>query len=94
MSSHTKEQIKNNTKTLVSGPFALLLHNDDVNTFDWVITCLVKVCAHQVLQATQCAFIVHHNGKCDVKRGDLDTLSLMCDQLHAAGLTASIEVVD
>ncbi|MCS7073088.1 MAG: ATP-dependent Clp protease adaptor ClpS, partial [Bacteroidia bacterium] len=33
----------------------LVLYNDDVNTFDWVIVSLVEVCEHTVEQAEQCA---------------------------------------
>lgn len=70
---------------------ALVLYNDDVNTFDWVIQCLVKVCGHNSLQAEQCAFIVHHNGKCVVKNGTFKKLKPMCESLLEKGLNAKIE---
>ena len=47
----------------------LLLFNDDVNSFDHVITCLMKICQHDMVQAEQCAWIVHTNGKCLVMAG-------------------------
>ena len=47
----------------------LILHNDDFNTFEHVINCLVSYCEHKEIQAEQCAYIVHHNGKCSVKKG-------------------------
>lgn len=47
----------------------LVLYNDDVNTFDFVIQCLIEVCKHDALQAEQCTYIVHYNGKCTVKPG-------------------------
>jgi ATP-dependent Clp protease adaptor protein ClpS len=31
----------------------LILYNDDVNTFDHVIDCLVRICKHDELQAEQ-----------------------------------------
>ncbi|MGI9527936.1 MAG: ATP-dependent Clp protease adaptor ClpS [Weeksellaceae bacterium] len=68
----------------------IILHNDDVNTFDWVIDCLVKICKHTPMQAEQCAMIVHYNGKCDVKTGELSVLKPMCSALLESGLSAEI----
>ena len=69
----------------------LILHNDDINTFDYVITSLVDICHHEVHQAEQCAYIVHHNGKCDVKNGSFDVLHPMKDQLSSKGLSVTID---
>ena len=69
----------------------LILYNDEVNTFDWVIDSLVEVCRHQPEQAEQCSFIVHYNGKCAVKEGDFDKLRPMCEALLDRGLSAVIE---
>lgn len=68
----------------------LILHNDDINTFDFVIETLVEICGHNPLQAEQCAYIVHHNGKCTVKNGSYDDLKPICTALLDKGLTASI----
>ncbi len=68
----------------------LVLFNDDVNTFDFVIGTLVKICSHAQEQAEQCAYIVHHNGKCTVKNGSFETLRPMCEALLERGLTAKI----
>ena len=70
---------------------ALILYNDDVNTFDWVIECLVKVCEHDVLQAEQCAHLVHYKGKCVVKNGTFKKLKPFCESLLEKGLSAKIE---
>ncbi|MBL7964186.1 MAG: ATP-dependent Clp protease adaptor ClpS [Flavobacteriales bacterium] len=76
---------------LEHGPMReLVLYNDDVNTFDHVIDCLCEICDHELLQAEQCAWIVHHNGKCSVKRGTFDKLEPMCSALHQRGLSADI----
>ena len=69
----------------------LILHNDDVNTFDFVIETLVEVCGQNSIQAEQCAFIVHHNGKCGVKKGSFDDLKPFCLALLDKGLSASID---
>ena len=52
----------------------LLLLNDDVNTFDYVIEVLMKVCHHTLEQAETCAMITHYKGKCSVKSGTYEEL--------------------
>ncbi len=69
----------------------LVLYNDDHNTFDFVIEALVEVCEHDSLQAEQCTYIVHYNGKCGVKRGSYTTLNPMRVALCDRGLSAVIE---
>lgn len=69
----------------------LVLFNDDVNTFDFVIEALVQVCGHELLQAEQCAVIVHYKGKCAVKNGTWEELEPMCTALLDRGLTAEIQ---
>lgn len=70
---------------------AIVLYNDDVNTFQHVIDCLVKYCGHQSMQAEQCALIVHHNGRCSVKEGDYEKLEPICKALLDNQLQAKIE---
>ena len=69
----------------------IILYNDDVNTFDYVVDLLMKYCDHQPIQAEQCTWIVHHNGKCQVKRGEVAELKPICQALCDAGLSAVIE---
>lgn len=69
----------------------LVLYNDEVNTFDWVIESLIKICKHDFVQAEQCSMIVHHNGKCSVKDGGFDDLKPMKEALIERGLSATIE---
>ena len=35
----------------------IVLHNDDVNTFDHVIRCLIRICDQTAEQAEQCAIL-------------------------------------
>ena len=69
----------------------LIVYNDDVNTFDHVITSLMEVCGHELCQAEQCTLIIHYNGKCQVKHGDFEELKPMCVGLLDRGLSATIE---
>lgn len=68
----------------------IVLFNDDVNTFDFVIDTLIKVCEHTPEQAEQCSLIVHYNGKCTVKTGEYTDLKPRCSSLLVAGLNAEI----
>jgi len=91
MATITKKKTSSKVDEILSQPFKLILHNDDYNSFDWVITCLMKVCNHEFDQASQCAHIVHFKGECDVKYGDLETISTMKDKLRDAGLSVTME---
>lgn len=68
----------------------IVLFNDDVNTFDWVIECLMKYCGHDSIQSEQCAHIVHFTGRCSVKSGELHKLKPICAALLDKGLSAEI----
>lgn len=74
----------------VSTQNEIVLHNDDVNTFDHVIETLILVCEHTPEQAEQCAILVHYKGKCTVKTGDFDDLKPLCSMLLDAGLSAEL----
>ena len=69
----------------------LILHNDDVNTFDFVIDSLILICDHDSMQAEQCAYITHHKGKCDVKKGPYKVLDIMRQALIDRGLQVTID---
>jgi ATP-dependent Clp protease adaptor protein ClpS len=86
----TKELVKSEVEEILSKPYVLVLENDDYNSFDHVISCLIKYCGHEEEQATQCAHIVHFRGKCDVKYGDEQTITEMKNKLKSAGLTVSM----
>jgi ATP-dependent Clp protease adaptor protein ClpS len=68
----------------------IVLFNDEVNTFDWVIHCLIEVCEHSPEQAEQCAVITHYKGKCTVKSGSYAELEPRCTSLLERGLSAEI----
>ena len=70
--------------------YEIILYNDDVNTFDHVIRCLIKICDHPFMQAEQCAYLVHFTGKCAVKTGSLKDLIPRCTALLDEGLSAEV----
>ena len=59
-----KEQFKTeeqpDVQEVVLDEKKLMVYNDDVNTFDWVIESLVDVCEHTIEQAEQCSLIIHY----------------------------------
>lgn len=85
-----KEKKKHKFSTEEAQNYELVLFNDDVNTFDWVIVSLIEVCEHTVEQAEQCAIITHHKGKCGVKSGSYEELEPQCSSLLQRGLSAEI----
>ena len=74
-------------------PFSLIVWNDEVNTFEWVIQTLIEVCGHSLEQAEQCAMIIHTKGKYAVKRGSYDELKPQCDAITERGIGATIEEI-
>jgi len=69
----------------------LVLHNDDYHTFDYVITALIEICSHDILQAEQCTLLIHYKGKCDVKKGSFSYLRPMKNALVQKELKATID---
>ena len=86
-----KEDILIDVLTETEPPHSLILWNDDVNTFDWVIDSLMDICGHSREQAEQCAMIIHYHGKYAVKKGSYDDLKPQCDAITDRGINATIE---
>ncbi|MCX8532307.1 ATP-dependent Clp protease adaptor ClpS [Chryseobacterium luquanense] len=70
--------------------YKLILHNDDIHTFDDVIEALIQICKHDPIQAEQCTMLVHYKGKCTVKTGSMDLLKPMHEKLISRSLTSEI----
>ena len=79
--------------TTLDEPYSLIVWNDEVNTFEWVIETLVEVCGHSTEQAEQCAYIIHFQGKYAVKQGSYDELKPQCDAITERGIGATLEVL-
>jgi len=84
-----KQQLKSSKSTseLLTSRKELILFNDDVNSFDFVIESLVEVCDHDPVQAEQCAVIAHFKGKCGIKSGTLNELTPMNNELNNRGIS-------
>lgn len=75
----------------IDEPAFLIVFNDDVNSFEWVIKCFQKVLHHSSEQAEQLAYIIHFKGKATVKTASHDELLPYKDALLERGLSAVIE---
>lgn len=84
-------EMENDVKEDISEKKFLILHNDDVHSFDFVIETLIDVCSLDEIQAEQCTFLVHYKGKCDVKKGSINFLKPYKEALNTRGLEATIE---
>ena len=68
----------------------LVVFNDEINSFDWVIETLVDVCEHSPEQAEQCTIIIHHKGKCSVKNGSWEELVPLRQEICRRGISAEV----
>jgi len=72
-------------------PVHIVVWNDDVNSFDWVILSFMEVLQHTHEQANQLAVLIHYKGRAIVKTGPKSELVPMCEALQDRGLSAEIE---
>lgn len=95
MAENTNTKFKEHTDTLtVSDSYcSLIVWNDEVNTFDWVIETLIEVCGHSQEQAEQCAILIDSKGKYAVKEGSYDVLKPQCDAITERGINATVDVI-
>lgn len=84
----------NETDTLEENIYQLIVWNDEVNTFDWVIKALIDICNHEKVQAEQCTLIIHYKGKCSVKTGEFNDVKNMCEKIIDRGIGATIEELE
>ncbi len=89
----TLEDVDIDVEISTTKPFQLIVWNDEVNTFEWVIETLQEVCGHSHEQAEQCAYLIHFKGKYAVKQGDYDELKPQCDAITERGIGATIEAL-
>ena len=96
--SNTYQQQTSNLESIdllteTASTCSLVVWNDEVNTFDWVIETLIEVCDHTQEQAEQCALFIHTKGKYTVKKGSYQTLKPKCDAITDRKIGATIEVL-
>lgn len=90
MSTIEKIQEEFDVLTQETKKHEIILHNDNVNSFDFVIESLMNICDHTLEQAEQCSILVHYKGKCAIKTGEYEYLEPRCSKLLQLGLSAEI----
>ena len=83
----TLEEILTSLKTI----HRLILWNDDVNTFDHVIWCMMRYLDYNEIQAEKIAWKVHNEGKCDVLEGSFTEMEVYRKILQQEGLTVTVD---
>jgi ATP-dependent Clp protease adaptor protein ClpS len=90
--SHDVDELVDTDVLIDSGKSAqLIVYNDDINTFDWVIECFMEILQHSFEQAEQLSLLVHFKGKAIVKTDTFKALKPKKDALVDRGLSAVIE---
>ena len=77
-------------KSIEKSNKVLYLLNDEYNTFEHVINCLVAICDHGELQAEQCALLTHYKGSCEIAIGRVEDLIHLQEDLSLYGLDVEI----
>ncbi len=83
----TLDEILSSLKTI----HRLILWNDEVNSFDHVIHCLMKYLDYSEIQSEKIAWKVHNEGKCDILEGSFTEMEVYRKILQQEGLTVSVD---
>lgn len=72
------------------GLYQVMLMNDNHNTIDHVVDCLMEICGHNYFQAVQCATITHKNKQCSVFVDGHELCENISADLREQGLTTIV----
>lgn len=88
-----KEQYDNQYKTETKIDYlkSIVVYNDDVNSFEHVISCFISILKHDMDKAVRCTTTVHFDGKCDVMSGSYEELEPYALALMNKKLSCKIE---
>jgi len=73
------------TRTKRQPPYAVVLHNDDLNGFDFVVEVLRKVFGYDLPKAHTLTLEAHERGRSIVWSGALEVAELKADQIRSCG---------
>lgn len=85
----TEEKVEIEEST--GNPNVVIVHNDDYNTFDHVINCLISICKMDKQTAEEKTLSIHFKGKAIVAEGDDSYLKKIKLRLKAEGLSVTME---
>ena len=90
-STDTDVLLEEEITTGTGEPADLIVYNDDVNTFDWVMKSFEEILGHSTTQSEQLALLIHLKGKATVKSAVKSELRPKREALVDRGLSAVIE---
>ena len=73
------------TKVRHQPRYAVILHNDDLNTMAFVIAVLRKVFGYTIEKCIELMLEAHEKGRSIVWVGSLEVAELKADQVHSCG---------
>ena len=73
--------------------YQVLLHNDDYNTPDHVVQCLVKTFGHALPLAIKIMMETHNTGAAIAEVESETPAKLHRDQLQSSGLSSTVEKI-
>lgn len=80
-----KRKRSTQTQSKLLPPFAVILHNDDFNTFDFVIAVLQKVFHYPLEKCVAMMLEAHHTGRSIVWSGSKELAELKAEQIRSCG---------
>jgi len=97
-------ELETDERTRWQPHYAVILHDDDFNSMDWVLVVLAKVFGYAVEKCFRLMMEAHETGRSIVWTGTLEVAELKAEQIHdcggdpgnpkAAPLGATIEELD
>jgi ATP-dependent Clp protease adaptor protein ClpS len=92
MDTHPLEKPEQDDEVLTQDPARVILFNDEIHTFDEVITQLIKATGCNTANAEALAWEVHTNGKAVVYSGEMVRCMEVSGILEEIKLMTQIEV--
>jgi ATP-dependent Clp protease adaptor protein ClpS len=81
----TPTKPKDKVKPKYQPQYAVVVINDDVHTFNYVINCFVKVFAYDFQKCLALAKTIHETGRAVVWTGSLEVAELKKEQIESMG---------
>jgi ATP-dependent Clp protease adaptor protein ClpS len=72
-------------------PWAVIVWNDDVNTFSHVIKALVEILNHSLARSEMLTDRIHHTGKAVVAVRPKEEAAAIVRRFHGRGIQATME---
>lgn len=85
--------VTTDTTSRLEGFYQVVLHNDDHNSMEHVVLCLMKVFGHNQELAVKIMIEAHNEGKAIAEVEAETPAKLHRDQLQSYGLSATVEKV-